>query len=259
MVETQLGRRNLSALQRVQIAEKYRPVFKRKAELSYKENVGRPSEDKSLQKSSTIKETIHTRDELAKVAKVSHDTYGKAKKIIDLEEQSKKGEVNLSEEQKQVIEKAKKDEIKVNTAFKELFGKPKVDNKLKQETKEEEDKINTILKENIQLNKIYDLPLDKKVEADLSSNTKDIINHLKKDKLISDYFNFEGLIDCTVVSILEAIDIADSQMFSYEPIDGVLTKEQQVKLLSEMDKVIVKINAIKNKINNINLKENKIK
>ena len=36
-------------------------------------------------------ETINTRDELAKIAKVSHDTYNKAKKIVDLEEKAYKG------------------------------------------------------------------------------------------------------------------------------------------------------------------------
>lgn len=58
------------------IAEKYRPTFKKLAS----ENQGLRSDltyGRNLQEVKPIKPT-HTRDELAKVAKVSHDTYSKA-------------------------------------------------------------------------------------------------------------------------------------------------------------------------------------
>lgn len=76
MIENQLSRRNLNPIERVEVAEKYRPFFKKKAEEKMNEGINQFS---PLQKSA--KPTIHTRDELAKIAKVSHDTYGKAKNV----------------------------------------------------------------------------------------------------------------------------------------------------------------------------------
>lgn len=124
MVETQLGRRNLSPLQRVQIAEKYRPVFKKKAEEKQLSSLKQNST--VLPKSDQTDEKIHTRDELAKIAKVGHDTYGKAKKIIDLDTNNIKmidtqlGRRNITLEQKSYLrglqyerEKKNKENIKV--------------------------------------------------------------------------------------------------------------------------------------------------
>jgi len=76
MIDGQLGRRNLSPIQRVAVAEKYRGVFEEKARENYEQNVGRPSKEKSSADLPTIK--INTRKELSKLAGVGERTYGKA-------------------------------------------------------------------------------------------------------------------------------------------------------------------------------------
>ena len=70
----QLGRRNLNPMQRIAVAEKYRPIYERLA----KEKQGTRTD--ILTKSSKHIESISTRQKLSEVAGVSEDTYAKAKK-----------------------------------------------------------------------------------------------------------------------------------------------------------------------------------
>ena len=69
MIDGQLGRRNLSPIQRVAVTEKYRPYYEEKAKENYEQNVGRPSKEKSSAELPTINKT-DTRKELAKLAGV---------------------------------------------------------------------------------------------------------------------------------------------------------------------------------------------
>ena len=57
---------------RVSIAEKYRPVLKKLAE----EKQGKRTDLTSGRNLQEVDKPVHTRDELAKIAGVSHDTYG---------------------------------------------------------------------------------------------------------------------------------------------------------------------------------------
>lgn len=83
MTDIQLGRRNLSAIQRISVAEKYRPVYKKQA----KENVSLGDGDKKsglskLTNPITTNEKINVRNKLAKMANISLDTYAKGKKYL---------------------------------------------------------------------------------------------------------------------------------------------------------------------------------
>ncbi len=84
MIDIQLGRRNLSAIQRISVAEKYRPVYKKQA----KENVSLGDGDKKsglskLTNPITTNEKINVWNKLAKMANISLDTYAKGEKILD--------------------------------------------------------------------------------------------------------------------------------------------------------------------------------
>ena len=84
MVRQQLGRRSLTPLQRIQIVEKYRPFYKKKA----KENMSLGGGDRKSgsQNSPTPinpENKIDVRAELAKDADVSTDTYSKGLKILN--------------------------------------------------------------------------------------------------------------------------------------------------------------------------------
>lgn len=84
MVRQQLERRSLTPLQRIQIVEKYRPFYKKKAEKNKSLNGG---DKKSLLENSTTplpkEEKIDVRAELAKDADVSTNTYARGMKILE--------------------------------------------------------------------------------------------------------------------------------------------------------------------------------
>lgn len=90
MLDIQLGRRNLSPIQRIAVAEKYRPIYERQAQQNLKEggrkgglaNSSKPSQNSS--KASNIENKIDVRAKLATVADVSTDTYSKGKKFLIL-------------------------------------------------------------------------------------------------------------------------------------------------------------------------------
>jgi hypothetical protein len=111
MIDNQLGRRNLTPIQKIAIAEKYRSIFEKKA----KRNQIRGGGDRKsyLKKTPKILKPINTREELAKIAGVSHDTYDKGTKI-------------LASDNEQVKQKVINGEMKINTAYNEIFN-----NKLK--------------------------------------------------------------------------------------------------------------------------------
>ena len=80
IIRNQFGRRNLTLMQRSELALLLEPLIREEAKKNYIENVGRPKSDKLAQNSAPIK-PIETRNELAKIAGVSHDTIEKVKII----------------------------------------------------------------------------------------------------------------------------------------------------------------------------------
>lgn len=112
MINNQFGRRNLNNYQRSVLALQLEDVFKAKA----KENLGK-NQYSSPQKSAETK-PIETRQEIAKVANVSHDTISKVKKI----------EATASPE---IKAKVSTGEISINEAFKEI-KKEEVETKRKE-------------------------------------------------------------------------------------------------------------------------------
>lgn len=89
MLDIQLGRRNLSPIQRIAVAEKYRPIYERQAKENLRQASGgyRRSEDfkknQGSQNSSKVENKIDVRAKLAQTASVSTDTYSNSKKILD--------------------------------------------------------------------------------------------------------------------------------------------------------------------------------
>lgn len=72
----------LTPIQRIAIAEKYRPIIEKKA----KENLSKGGGDKKsglTNSTKAINEPVNTRDKLARIAGVGQDTYYKGKRILD--------------------------------------------------------------------------------------------------------------------------------------------------------------------------------
>ena len=88
MIDIQLGRRNLSPIQRITITEKYRPIYEKQARENQSkagQNYGIGNEKLSQNSSKAIspEQKIDVRAKLAETAGVSTDTYSKGKKILD--------------------------------------------------------------------------------------------------------------------------------------------------------------------------------
>ena len=103
MVDIQLGRRNLSPIQRIAVAEKYRSIYEKEAQ----ENQGTCTDLNNnniltnSSKSEDSFQSINVRATLAKTAGVSEDTYSKGKKILDsdnveLKEKVLSGEISIN-------------------------------------------------------------------------------------------------------------------------------------------------------------------
>lgn len=77
---------NLSPIQRIAVAEKYRPIYEKQAKenlIRAGNNYGVGKNKKPFQKSENPITPINTTKKLAKTAGVSTDTYSKGKKILD--------------------------------------------------------------------------------------------------------------------------------------------------------------------------------
>lgn len=122
MLDIQLGRRNLSPIQRIAIAEKYRPIYKKQAKENLKDggrkgglsSPNKPTQnfvDASKQNNRSENET---NAKLAKVAHVNRETYRQAKRVLDSENDDLKrrvlsGETSISAGYKELAQRKKSD------------------------------------------------------------------------------------------------------------------------------------------------------
>ena len=256
MIDTQLGRRNLTDIDRIQIAEKYRPVIERKAKENQIESGGAV-----VQKSSS---PIKTREELAKIAKVSHDTYSKGKKILESDNE-------------EIKDKLRKGEMKINTAYKELFPKPPKEISVpKQSTKkcikcgqEKENEAfyigHDICKECEQNREIklpkeggnvfkdtfgVAIPIKEECRID-SEEWQEMINDIKTPKNIVDFSNPLADIECIKEICSDLVEQIEAKLFTMEKAIDKMSSDNIEELVLELDIHVEEINNVKNKINKI--------
>lgn len=110
MARQQLGRRNLTPMQRIKIVENYRPFYTNKAKENKSSNGGdKKSELKNSATPIPKSKKIDVRAELAKDANVSTDTYSKGMKI-------------LNSGNEELISQTMNGEKSINKAYNELKG-----------------------------------------------------------------------------------------------------------------------------------------
>ena len=105
IIERQLARRNLTKYQKSKLALAYEPILKEQA----KEKQIQAGREKLPQKSSEAPKDRETRNKVAEIAGVSHDTIAKVKKIEDA----------ADDDLKEQLEEGK---ISINKAYNSLFG-----------------------------------------------------------------------------------------------------------------------------------------
>jgi DNA modification methylase len=114
MINNQFGRRNLSNYQRSVLALQLEDVFREKA----KENQGNRNDIKQI---SAESKPIETRQEIAKVANVSHDTIAKVKKIEaaatpEVKARLNTGTMSINEAYKEIKKEEKQNNFETNKA-----------------------------------------------------------------------------------------------------------------------------------------------
>lgn len=103
MLDIQLGRRNLTPIQRIAVAEKYRPIYEKQAKENLKQagnNYG-IGKEKPLTDLSNPISTVDTTQKLADVAGVSRTIYRMGAKVLnssneDVKQRVLSGETSIS-------------------------------------------------------------------------------------------------------------------------------------------------------------------
>lgn len=123
MLDIQLGRRNLSPIQRISVAEKYRPIYEKQALLNkqvaiHKANIenSKHNVDDSILVNLPKTNPINTSEKLASIAGVSEKTYRMGAKVLSSDNEDVKNEVLSGEKS-------------ISAAYKEIT-KPKENNNL---------------------------------------------------------------------------------------------------------------------------------
>lgn len=139
MVKNQFGRRNLSTFQRIELVEHLEELFKSRAKENlklggmYKTSFEKLDEklemvkeielfqntnlkNKPWQNSAKASEKVETRNEIAKIAKTSHDTVTRVKKIKkkaapETIQKLRTGEISINQAYKEIVKEERKKEI----------------------------------------------------------------------------------------------------------------------------------------------------
>ena len=122
MLDIQLGRRNLSPIQRIAVAEKYRPIYEKQAKKNLEEGGrkgGLIAQNKPLSNLTKPLNSIDTNKKLADIAGVKPTTYKMGAKVLnsdneDIKQRVMSGETSISAGYKELTQSNKKEE-KTNT------------------------------------------------------------------------------------------------------------------------------------------------
>lgn len=115
MLDIQLGRCNISPIQRIAVAEKYRPIYEKQAKENQgirndlKNNIPQNLGESEKKKAAKDREV---NSKLAKVANVNPETYRQAKRVLDSENDDLKqrvlsGEPSISAGYKELAQSKK--------------------------------------------------------------------------------------------------------------------------------------------------------
>lgn len=255
MIDTQLGRRNLTPIQRIAIAEKYRPIIEKKA----KENKIKSAEMTNEKLGNTVCQNsdkpiiqkVDTKKELSKIANVSYDTYYKGKRILDSDNE-------------EIKDKLKNKEISINKAYNQLFKKEnkkiETDNVEKEnfiEESNENNSKNTLSNETEVVIKTNDLLKDANgniipitEEGRIStSDFKKMVADIKTPKNIEDYIDNDIVFEGVEQLFDDLIWSLNAKLFTIEKAVLKMEDESKIKLKKIINEYLDKINEIKNKIN----------
>ena len=213
MLDIQLGRRNLSPIQRIAVAEKYRPIYEKQAKERQATSTGgvKPQLTPNLveaEKTNNRSEN-ETNSKLAKIANVGKETYRQAKRVLDSNNDDLKQRVLSGE-------------TSISAGYKELQNENKKVQNI-EITNEEHNKE--------QKNTIFSTQQNSK-KSKISDEVKQICEDLKTEKT-KEYL--DSIWDYKV-SIIECMN-ADFQMY-YDGFVSILKDMENRVTKSELDECI---------------------
>ncbi len=206
MLDIQLGRRNLTPIQKIAITEKYRPIYEKQAKENSLSNLKQNTDVVKLPTRMKKDNMGRTSEKLASIANVSEKTYRMGAKILNSGNEKLKQEVLSGEKS-------------INAGYKELTGK--------KENKKEEIK-----------NEIPSTSQIQPPKSKVSEEVKQICEDLKTEKT-KEYL--DSIWDYKV-SIIECMN-ADFDMY-YDGFVSILNDMENRVTKSELDECIK--NAEKN-------------
>lgn len=206
MLDIQLGRRNLTPIQKIAITEKYRPIYEKQAKENSLSNLKQNTDVVKLPTRTEKDNMGRTSEKLASIANVSEKTYRMGAKILNSGNEKLKQEVLSGEKS-------------INAGYKELTGK--------KENKKEEVK-----------NEIPSTSQIQPPKSKVSEEVKQICEDLKTEKT-KEYL--DSIWDYKV-SIIECMN-ADFDMY-YDGFVSILNDMENRVTKSELDECIK--NAKKN-------------
>lgn len=202
MLDIQLGRRNLSPIQRIAIAEKYRNIYEKQARENQLSGL-KQNQNETVLPNSVKRESVDTTKKLAEVANVGKETYRMGKKILDSDNEEVKNAVMSGE-------------MSINAGY----------NKIRENTKQ---------KENIN-NESTTTPLltiqKETSKSKISEETKQICADLKTEKS-KEYL--DSIWDYKV-SVIECMN-ADFEMY-YDGFVSILNDMENRVTQKELDECI---------------------
>ena len=110
MLDIQLGRRNLTPIQKIAITEKYRPIYEKQARENQLSGLKNQNNNVLVNLPKRQVNPINTSEKLASIANVSEKTYRMGAKILNSDNEKLKQEVLSGEKS-------------INAGYKELTGK----------------------------------------------------------------------------------------------------------------------------------------
>lgn len=110
MLDIQLGRRNLTPIQKIAITEKYRPIYEKQAKENQLSGLKNQNNNVLVNLPKRQVNPINTSEKLASIANVSEKTYRMGAKILNSDNEKLKQEVLSGEKS-------------INAGYKELTGK----------------------------------------------------------------------------------------------------------------------------------------
>lgn len=237
MLDIQLGRRNLSPIQRIAVTEKYRPIYEKQA----KENLekggrkgGLTTQNKPLSNLTNPLNSINTNKKLADIAGVKPTTYKMGAKVLnsdneDLKQRVLSGETSISAGYKELQNEKKKTQSSDNQTreyniYQPTISSPTIQNSQKNQVSDEvkqicEDLKTEKTKEYLDSIWDYKVSIIECMNADFQmyydgfvSILKDMENRVTKSELDECIANAEN----NITKLLTAIELAKNTKLKME-------------------------------------------